>query len=1169
MYETWASIAGALIYLSLLFAVAELADRHGRRYLPPERRSTVYALAIGVYCTSWTFYGSVGLAAKSGLDFLPIYIGPILLYLFGGRLIRRVIRLAKAERISSVGDFIAARYGKNQLVAATVAVIMLIGVLPYIALQLKAVATSLQMLVAHGSANLTMAPPIFGDIAFMVAFAMAIFAVLFGARYIDATEHQEGLMAAIAAESLVKLLAFLAVGVFVTFEMFEGPRDIFARAGQAGLTDQIFNLPDAPKWLVQTLISMAAVLLLPRQFYVTVVESSQPRDFQRARWLFPLYLVLINLFVIPVALAGVLTFGPQADGDFFVLGLPMAAGRPVFTFIAFIGGLSAATAMVVVASVALSVMLTNDIVMPLVLRRHPEGALTTPNMDKFLLTVRRLIIVVIVMAGYAYYRMAANGGALASYGLLSFAAVAQLGPSFLLGLLWRRANARGAIIGLGAGFLIWVYTLLVPNLAEAGLLSAGWITSGPFGMISLAPAHIFGLDADPLTHGVVVSLAFNTLLLVLVSRFSQSTGVERVQAQTFVPNAFGPAPAYRLWRTNVTVADLQATVARYLGEDKTAMSFRRYALERQVDVLPSEQADIEIVRFAEQLLASAIGAASSRLVLSLLLKRREPASRAAMQLLDDASAAIQYSHGILQTALDQVAQGIGVFDQDLRLSCWNRQFRAILDLPSEYGQIGTPFVEILRHVAVRGTFGVGNPVTMAAERLTTYATHNEPVLETLEPSGMIIEVRSSPMPDGGLVVTLTDFTGRIAAERALARSNETLERRVAERTEALSAANSALAKAKSEADEANLGKTRFLAAASHDILQPLNAARLYTTSLVEKTDATELRGFAHNVDASLEAVEEILGAVLDISRLDTGALKPEIALIRIDDILRQLKLEFEPQAKEHGLQLDMVLSSATVRSDRRLLRRLLQNLISNAIKYTPRGRVLVGCRIKDQRLLVQVYDTGVGIAATKLKIIFREFQRLDEHAALARGLGLGLSIVERISRVLDHPVHVTSRPGKGSMFEVVLPIAPPVPAAELPQPAPPVPAMDLSGLVVLAVDNEPRILEGMAALLKGWGCDVYTAPSAREALAVMKEARRAPHILLVDYHLDEGATGIEAAVQLRWRFGSELPAILITADRSPEVRAEAAEKSIDMLNKPLKPAQLRARLAQLRAQQIV
>ncbi|WP_289032818.1 PAS domain-containing hybrid sensor histidine kinase/response regulator [uncultured Roseibium sp.] len=1169
MLHGWLVIFSAVGYILLLFAIASYGDRMPRRFVPGRRgRPFIYALSLSVYCTSWTFYGSVGGASRTGMEFLTIYIGPMLVFALGYPILRRIIRVAKTERITSIADFIGARYGKSQSVAAVATIIAVIGIIPYIALQLKAVSQSITTMIGPlmppgGSSYF----PVFDDITLLIAIGMAIFTWLFGTRHIDATEHQEGLMLAIAAEAIVKLVAFLAVGFWVTYSLYDGPFDLVRAISGAPEVAEVFEQPlNQGNWLVMTVLSTFAVILLPRQFHVTVTENNSEAELRRAVWLFPLYLILINLFVVPIAAAGLLRFGEDINPDTFVLALPIDAGQHWLALFAFIGGLSAATAMVIVATVALAIMISNDIVVPLILRRRSEDeiiAVSGKDMSRLLLNVRRTAIFAILLLAYAYYRTAGDTAALVSIGLLSFAAIAQFAPAFVGALVWRRATARGAIAGMAVGFAFWLYTLLLPTFAESGLISSTILQTGPLGLEMLKPQSLLGIELDPFVHGTLWSLLVNVFLFVVVSLMRQPEPAEKLQANIFVPVDLAPAPGLRLWRTSVTSGDLKATIARYLGEERTDRSFNRYARERGLVLDPDATADANLLRFSEQLLASAIGAASSRLVLSLMLKRHDPSTKGAVKLLDDASAAIQYNRDLLQTALDQVRQGIGVFDRDLRLICWNRQFRDLLGLPSEYGQVGTTLDTIIRHNAVRGEHGDGPVEAIVADRLEKLVVVQETFQERMTSSGLVLEVRISPMPDGGIVTTYTDITERVMAEDALARANETLERRVRERTEELTHVNQRLVQATHAAEEANIGKTRFLAAAGHDILQPLNAARLYASVLVDQLQEGESGGLVRNVEAALESVEDIIGAVLDISRLDTGALKPEQTIFRLDVLLKALELEFEPVARDKGLDLRFVSTSVSIRSDRRLLRRLLQNLVSNAVKYTTHGKVLVGCRRRGGKVIVEVHDTGMGIPETKQKLIFEEFQRLDDGMRVAKGLGLGLSIVDRISHVLDHPVQLVSDPGSGSCFRVELPQAAPVPL-EVAAPKAPVAAGQLDGLCVLAIDNEPDILNGMRHLLENWHCDVITARDDLEAAQYLAEANKTPDIVVIDYHLDEG-TGIEAVVRLRWKFGADLPAILVTADRSRAVRAEAAAKSIDMFNKPVKPAALRAHLARCRA----
>ena len=1164
MLQGWVVIAVALAYIGLLFLVASYGDRTRNLGRKGRTRLLIYPLSLAIYCTSWTFFGSVGSASRTGYEFLTIYIGPALMIGLFSPLLVRIVRLAKTQNITSIADFIAARYGKGQWVAAIVALIAIIGTIPYIALQLKAVSSSLETILAHITTQGDVTRPLLGDIALFVALSMATFAVLFGTRHIDATEHQDGLMLAIATESIVKLVAFLAVGIFVTLWMFGGPGALFEAAKQHPQSAAIFTRePPFNALLATTFLSFVAIILLPRQFHVAVVENNNENEIRRAAWLFPLYLVLINLFVVPIALAGRLTFpAGMVDSDMYVLALPLSAGSSVLTIAAFVGGLSAATAMVIVESVALSIMVSNDIIMPLVLQRRETLISGRENVGSLLLVVRRFAIFAILLLAYMYYRSAGEAQ-LASIGLLAFAAVAQLAPAFFGGLFWRRATAGGAVAGMTAGILVWAYTLLLPTFADIGVVGQRFLVEGPFGLGLLRPEHLFGLELSPLVHGVVWSIGLNVLLYVGVSLMRAPTSIERLQANTFVPSDLAPiSPGFGLRRSSVTVEELTSTVARYLGEERTASAFESFAAANRISLDPKEEADFRLIRYAEHSLASAIGAASSRLVLSLLLRKRTVSTKAALKLLDDANAAIQYNREILQTALDHVRQGIAVFDRDLQLICWNRQFGEILDLPPSLIRLGIGLAEILRFNGVRSDIAPDSLEPFVRAQIERYVSGSEPFLERFADAGTVIEVRANRMPDGGIVTTYTDITASVEAAEALERANETLERRVHERTEELTRLNVALARAKGDAEAANISKTKFLAAASHDILQPLNAARLYVTSLIERQDERRDRHLIDNIDASLEAVEEILGALLDMSRLDTGALRPEFSSFRIDELMRQIELEFAALASAKGLELKYVPCSLVVRSDRRLLRRLVQNLVSNAIKYTPSGRVLIGCRRRGESLRIDIYDTGVGIPQSKQRDIFVEFHRLDQGAKIARGLGLGLSIVERLARVLGCEVTVQSADGSGSHFAVTVPLSNAAPVKLPEREDRRVDPGQLAGTVALCIDNEPSVLDGMQTLLRGWGCQVITAPDLEQALAAVAASPVAPNGLLVDYHLDRG-NGIDAILALRGRYG-DLPAILITADRSPAVREAARAGNIQVLHKPIKPAALRALLAQWR-----
>lgn len=1153
MMQPWLVGGVAFAYLILLFGVARFGDtrRHSRGL---RSRTTIYPLSLAIYCTTWTFFGSVGLAASSGLSFLAIYIGPMLMMTVGFTVLKRVVTLSKRQRITSVADFLGARFGKSVPVAAVATIIAVVGTVPYIALQLKAISSSISKLISPEGIEFPASLPLFGDISFLIAVSLAVFTILFGTRHADATEHQYGLILAIALESAVKLIAFIAVGLFITYGLFDGFGDLATRAMQdEALRGIVERGVDSGNMAVLILLSMLVFLLLPRQFHVAVVENHSEKELSRARWLFPLYLVAINLFVLPITAAGILTFGDTVNADSFVLALPAAADNSVMSLIAFVGGLSAGTAMVIVACLALAIMISNHLVLPLYLRGQGYDIRRDPtDMEQQILIIRRTAITVVLLLAFAYYKAADNTQALASIGLVSFAAVAQLAPAFFIGLFWRGANGRGAILGMLLGFAIWAYTLFLPTLAPQGMLLGIAVDTAP---------DLFDLDLSPLANGVLWSLAFNTVGLVLGSLSRKATPIEDHQATLFAAYRPAETPDAGARAGHVTVNQIDTTLTRYLGRARAGRALERYWKAAGYRARADDPAGTALIRFSEETLASAIGASSSRLVHSLLFQRYEETSSANRELLDEATEAIRYNHHVLQTALEQLDEGITVFDHDNRLAYWNSQFRKLLNLPASIGQAGTPLNEIV--LAIARKHRLNNSDTQfdqLGEKLLNHPSAFGLALPRIE---RILEIRSSPMPDGGRVIAWHDITQRVMVAEALKEANETLERRVAERTSDLVDANQQLEQATRAADLANQSKTRFLAAAGHDLLQPLNAARLYTSTLIESEPDERTGQLAQNISRSLESVEEILSSVLAISRLDGSTHQVNLGHFPIQRILDQIAIEFAPYASEEGLELVIMPTTLWTHSDPAYLRRLLQNLVSNAIKYTPTGKVLVGCRRRGDKVLLQVLDTGVGIDEADRQDVFREFKRLDAGMRQAPGLGLGLSIVKRISQVLDHPVEFKSEPGRGTSFTVELPRA----ETGLPQRKPGAKerqvALGVAGSNILCIDNEPDILVGMQGLLEQWGCKVLLAANADEALKRMREEAFRPDAALVDYHL-ETETGLEAIAALRQANDAALPCVLVTADRSAAVKRAAGAAEIPILNKPIRPAALRAIISQTR-----
>jgi Na+/proline symporter/signal transduction histidine kinase len=599
---------------------------------------------LAVYCTTWTFYGSVGRAAVTGIGFLPIYLGPTLMLALGWLFLHKLVRVAKENRITSIADFIASRYGKSPLLAGLVTVIAVVGVVPYIALQLKAVSNSFSIL-SHYPAIVMPANagsvPFWQDSALYVAVILATFTILFGTRHLDATERHEGMVAAIAFESVVKLVAFFAVGLFVTYGVYDGFGDIFDRAEQVPGLAQLLVTSDSAagygSWSALTFLSMLSVLLLPRQFQIAVVENVNPAHVSRAVWLFPLYLFLINIFVLPIALGGLLGFPSGVDADTFVLTLPMAHRQEALALLVFIGGLSAATGMVIVETIALSTMVCNDLVMPLLLHWRSLDLAARRDLSGLLLGIRRWAIAAILMLGYIYFRGAGEAYALVGIGLISFAAVAQFAPALIGGLFWRGGTREGALAGLLAGFGLWAYTLLLPSFAKSGWLPADFVTQGLFGIELLRPQQLFGLDGlDEISHCMFWSLLANVGAYVGFSLRRVPDAREARQMKLFV-DASRRYNGVGEWRGGVGVADLLPLAARWLGPERAREAFERYAKARGVASADALPADSGLVHFAESLLAGAIGSASARAMVASVVQEEPLSLDEVMNILDEAS----------------------------------------------------------------------------------------------------------------------------------------------------------------------------------------------------------------------------------------------------------------------------------------------------------------------------------------------------------------------------------------------------------------------------------------------------------------------------------------------------------------------------------------------------
>jgi Na+/proline symporter/nitrogen-specific signal transduction histidine kinase len=654
MLQGWLILLVSFVYLGILFAIAYYGDKRASANRSIISNPYIYALSLAVYCTAWTFYGSVGRAANAGVGFLPIYLGPTLMIALWWLVLRKIIRISKKNRITSIADFIASRYGKSTTLGGVVTVIAVIGIIPYISLQLKAISTSFQIISNYPEISM---PVKFGFVEFTqdttlyIALILAIFTILFGTRHLDATERHEGLVAAVAFESVVKLIAFLAVGIFVTYGIFDGFDDVFRQAKRIPQMRELFTISDATgsfgDWALLIMLSMMAIMFLPRQFQVAVIENVNEEHIRKAIWLFPLYLFIINIFVLPITFGGLLHFSDVGiDADTFVLTLPLAEHQELLALFVFIGGLSAATGMVIVENIALSMMICNDLLMPILLRLKFLKLDQRRDLRSLLLTIRRSSIIIVLLMGYFYFHYIGEYFTLVSIGLVSFTAVAQFTPAILGGIFWKGGSRTGALIGLIAGFAVWAYTLPIPSLVKTGFLSASILTDGPFGIDLLRPHQLFGLEGfDPIGHTLFWSLLFNTTAYVGISLFSRRLVIEHSQAALFVDvfKYTGGIEVSPTWRGTASSKELHILLRRFIGKQEADAAFTRYANIHQINWKQAIEADVDFVEHVEKLLAGAVGSATARVLISSVVKEEPLNVEEVMSILDETQQVIAYS----------------------------------------------------------------------------------------------------------------------------------------------------------------------------------------------------------------------------------------------------------------------------------------------------------------------------------------------------------------------------------------------------------------------------------------------------------------------------------------------------------------------------------------------
>ena len=1088
-------IVAILVYGALLFAIAWRVDRRG---LSPRLGRIAYPLSLAVYCSSWTFFGGVGTAATRGWDYLAIYLGPALMFLLAPRFLARLVRLAKDERSSSIADFISARYGRSRGTSAIVTGTALLASVPYIALQLRSVTLSFGAIT--GVAN--------SYVGTLVALLLAVFAILFGARRYEVAGRYPGVVASIATESLIKLACFVILAGFTIAFLWDLPAKTLIPSVnrlESGFTWSALT----PDFWVRTLLSALAIFCLPRQFFIGIIEADGAQAIGRARWPFIGYLVLISVLVLPLALAGMTMLPATSPPDLYVVSVPLSQGHHLVALIAFLAGFSAATAMVVVETIALSTMATNDLLAPIVLRL--QGDAVEGDLGRRMLRVRQGIIAAIIALALLYGRNLGADLPLASIGLIAFAGVAQFAPALIATVGWNfsdHAAARGGLIG---GVVIWFYCLLLPSVG-AGV--------GP----ALAKLTYFWLDpaaplgwiiGSPLVNGTVWSLGVNVVLttwLHLRARRGSSGALDHV----------------------TTVGELRTLVARFVGEAE--------AVEAMGPVSPDLRAPIDgpAARAAERLIAGVIGAPSARKIVASSIAGSAIDVSDVVRLLDQRGRSLRFSRTLLSATLETIDPGVSVIDADLRLVAWNPRYVEMFDYPEGYVVVGRSIADLIRYNAERE--GIAGDIAAHVGRRVAHLARGTPhSFERQRPSGRWIKMVGRPMPGGGYVQSFTDITAEKEAQADL-------EARVAARTQDLARSNHMLGEARAIAETATRDKTRFLAAASHDLLQPLHAARLFCAALAEDR-APHQAELVRAIDGAIGSADTLLRALLDVSRLDAGGVVPKVERFALGALIEELAVQFRPLAGERGLVLAAHPGAFSVATDRSLLRSILQNFLSNAVRYSADGRIWIGARRRGDDVLIEVRDNGPGIAAGDRERIFEEFERLESKGSAGGGVGLGLAIVRRIARLLGVAVELRSDLGRGTTFAVRVPLAPA--GLDVLLPTPLAGRALVPGLRVLCLDNDATILAALDAALRARRCVPLLAATIAEAMELAADEE--PDVALVDFHLDEVEDGLDVGARLRAMVPA--PAIaLVTADRA--VADDPRCVGLVVLTKPVVPADL-------------
>ncbi|PKG85619.1 hybrid sensor histidine kinase/response regulator [Colwellia sp. 75C3] len=1175
MFSNWLLVSVSIGYIGLLFLIAHLGGKY-RNKLKAKQQTIIYALSLGVYCTSWGFLGTTAQAANHSFTFISVYLAPILLFVFAWPFIQRIIKTSLQLKITSIADLLSARFGKSQILAVIITIVALIGTMPYIALQLKAIVNSYQIL------QQTQDLPIW-QLGLIVSIILAVFTIIFGIRTIDITERHPGVMIAIAFESMVKLIAFLLVGLFVCFIIYDSPMDIWELSKDQLDISKQFEFSSLFGLFGMLIIVMSAFLCLPRQFQVMFVEIKDKKSSAMARWVLPVYLLIFGFFACFLGLAGNLNYGNSLSADAYVLFLPAYNGHVWLSLFAFLGAVSAASSMVIVSTIALSTMLSNEIIFPLMFNFSRQKNQDFNHFQLQLLFIRKTLVMLVIFLSYGLLLLSPPD-TLSSLGEVAFGALAQIGPALFAAFYWRKATLAGVLAGISSGFIIWAVFNLLPQL---GLY-----------------AHPFeNTDLPKTTVITLIGLLVNVIALWLVSLVTRQSIREQMQSEFFYKDR--KKIKWRLpSQPKVDVVELEFLVARFIGKDKASDCFQQFHTAHQSK--NNKEYNEAILFHAENTLARVLGSASAKLVTSFAISGRGMAFDQVAKLVEDNSTQqLEFSRTVLQGAIENVREGISVIDSDLKLVAWNKRYLDIFNYPDDFIYIGCPASQLIHFNLSQQSYFIRDIAQQVEKRIQFIKAGSRHNSEYKLNNGKTIHIEGNPIPGGGFVMIFSDITKYRQTEKVLKEENTDLESRVKFRTAELEQANKELAltnlelvKERAKAEQAHIKKSQYLKACSHDLLQPLSAARLFSSAISLSSRVThDERQQIKQIDNSLEIANSLLLDLNEIARIESGNITPTIEAIEIKKLFTLLASEFDVLTDEYQVDFHCKMSKLYIASDITLLARIIQNFLSNAFRYAhnsendnnknkSQSKVLLGCRRQGNELSIQVFDNGPGIPQDKHQQVFEQFTQLSNSNAIGhKGLGLGLNIAQSLAKILNHPLNLKSQQGHGCLFSINVPVTQePLAKRKTLPPA----NMSLQGVGVLCIDNEPSILEGMSKLLGAWQCQVFTAVNAQQAREIYAKHEDEIDILLVDFQLngcqDDNMTivtdmlsnnnnsnscpldvvnGITLIKQLRAMSHYALPAVLITATTDETLMTLAKQHNIGYLRKIIKPLALRALMSSL------